>query len=102
MTVYKFRRIANELGNDADENLEYFNCGVPSHLYLYIQGTTTIKKAMKNIKIACAIGGVSAQPTPAPAPVEKRAFMQMTDRQDSRNVPRSDDHIELTALWIKL
>ena len=98
----KFRRIAKELGKDADEQLEYFNCCVPSHLYLYLQGATTIKEAMENIKRACALGGVSVQA----APVETRTtptvpFMQMTERQDSRNVPRSNDHIEITALKLK-
>ena len=62
--VYKFRRIAKELDYDADENLEYFNCCVPSHLYLYLQGAITIKEAMKNIKRACALGGVQATPVP--------------------------------------
>ena len=79
--VYKFRRIATELGYNADENLDYFNCCVPSHLYLYLQGATTIKEAMENIKRACALGGVSVQA----APVETKTtptvpFMQMTDR----------------------
>ena len=83
--VYKFRRIAKELGYDADENLEVFNCCVPSHLYIYLRGATTIKEAMKNIKRACALGGVSVQSTQAP--VETRTtptvpFMQMTDKQD--------------------
>ena len=62
--VYKFRRIAKELCKDADENLDYFNCCVPSHLYLYLQGATTIKEAMENIKRACALGGVSVQAVP--------------------------------------
>ena len=57
---------------------------------------------MENIKRACALGGVSVQA----APVETRTtqsvpFMQMTERPDSRNVPRNDDHIELTALKFK-
>ena len=52
---------------------------------------------MENIKRACALGGVSVQA----APVETTAtqsvpFMQMTERPDSRNVPRNDDD-ELTA-----
>ena len=74
----------------------------PTNLYLYLQGTITIKEAMENIKRACALGGVSVQA----APVETRTtqsvpFMQMTERPDSRNVPRNDDHIELTALKFK-
>ena len=32
--VYKFRRVAKELGYDADDNLEVFKYCVPSHLYL--------------------------------------------------------------------
>ena len=57
---------------------------------------------MENIKRACALGGVSVQA----APVETRTtypvpFMQMTERQDSRNVLRSNDHVELTALKYK-
>ena len=52
--VYKFRRIAKELGYDADENLEVFNSCIPSHLYIYLRGATTIKEAMENIKRACS------------------------------------------------
>ena len=57
---------------------------------------------MENIKRACALGGVSVQA----APVETRTtqsvpFMQMAERPDSRNVPRNDDHIELTAFKFK-
>ena len=100
--VYKSKRIGQELGKNADEQLEYFKCSDPPHLYLYLQGTTTIKEAMENIKRACALGGVSVQA----APVETRntqsvPFMQMTERPDFRNVPRNDDHIELTALKFK-
>ena len=56
---------------------------------------------MENIKRACALGGVSVQ-----SPVETRTaqsvpFMQMTERPDSRNVPRNYGHIELTALKFK-
>ena len=77
--VYKLKRIGQELGKSADEQLEYFKCSVPPHLYLYLQGTTTIKEAMENIKRACALGGVSEQ-----TPVETRTtqsvpFMQMTE-----------------------
>ena len=82
--VYKFRRVAKELGNDADDNLEVFNCCVPSHLYLYLRGATTIKEAMENIKIACVLGGVSVQATPDPTETKTTpvvSFMQMNDRQ---------------------
>ena len=48
--VYKFRRVAKELGYNADENLDVFSCCVPSHLYLYLKGVTTIKEEMENIK----------------------------------------------------
>ena len=57
--VYKFRRIGQELGITEDEQLEYFKCSVPPHLYLYHKDATTIKEAMENIKRACALGGVS-------------------------------------------
>ena len=100
--VYKLKRIGQESGKTADKQLEYFKCSFPPHLYLYLQGTTTIKEAMENIKRACALGGVSVQA----APVDKRTtqsvpFMQMTERPYSRNVPRNDDHIEPTALKFK-
>ena len=103
--VYKFRRIAKELGYDADENLEVFNCCVPFHLYIYLRGATIIKEAMENIKRAYALGGDSVQATPAP--VETRTtptvpFMQMTDRQDPRTVPKSKDIFKITALEIKV
>ena len=62
--VSKLKRIGQELGKNADEQLEYFKCSVPPHLYLYLQGTTTIKEAMENIKRACALGGVSVQAAP--------------------------------------
>ena len=79
--VYRFRRVAKELGYNADENLEVFSCCVPSHLYLYLKGATSIKEAMENIKRACALGGVSAQ---GPAVIETQAapavpFMHMND-----------------------
>ena len=32
--VYRLRRIGQELGKTADEQLEYFKCSVPQHLYL--------------------------------------------------------------------
>ena len=79
--VYRFRRVAKELGYNADENLEVFSCCVPSHLYLYLKGATSIKEAMENIKRACALGGVSAQ---GPTMIETQTapvvpFMQMND-----------------------
>ena len=80
--VHRFRRVAKELGYNADENLEVFSCCVPSHLYLYLKGATSIKEAMENIKRACALGGVSAQ---GPTMIETQTapvvpFMQMNDR----------------------
>ena len=80
--VYRFRRVAKELGYNADENLEVFSCCVPSHLYLYLKGATSIKEAMENIKRACALGGVSAH---GPTMIETQTapvvpFMQMNDR----------------------
>ena len=96
--VYKLRRIGQELGITEGEQLEYFKCSVPQHLYLYHKDATTIKEAMENIKRACALGGV-----PVVAPVETRTtqsapFMQMTDSQDSRNEPRKSDHVKFTGL----
>ena len=87
--VYRFRRVAKELGYNADENLEVFSCCVPSRLYLYLKGATSIKEAMENIKRACALGGVSAQgptmiETQTAAPVVP--FMQMNDRPGLRTV----------------
>ena len=97
--VYKLRRIGQELGKNADEQLEYFKCSVPPHLYLYLQDTTTIKEAMEAIKRACALGGVSVQATPVePRTTQSVPFMQMTERADSKIVARKDDHIEVTAL----
>ena len=96
--VYKFRRIGQELGITKDEQLRYFKCSVPPHLYLYHKDATNIKEAMENIKRACALGGVSVV-----APVETRTthlapFMQMTDSQDSRNEPRKSDHVKFAGL----
>ena len=92
--VYRLRRIGQELGKTADEQLDYFKCSVPQHLYLYHKDATTIKEAMEYIKRACALGGV-----PVVAPVDTRTtqsvpFMQMTDSQDSRNVPRNSDDVK--------
>ena len=96
--MYKFRRIGQELGITENEQLQYFKCSVPPHLYLYHKDATTIKEAMENIKRACVLGGVSVV-----APVEKRTtqsapFMQMADRPDSRNEPSKSDHVKFTGL----
>ena len=48
--VYRFRRVAKELGYNADENLDVFSCCVPSHLYLYLKGATLLKKQWKILK----------------------------------------------------
>ena len=57
---------------------------------------------MENIERACASGGVPVQPAPVDTTtIQSVPFMQMTERPDSRNVPRKDDHIELTALKFK-
>ena len=95
--VYRLRRIGQELGKTADEQLEYFKCSVPQHLYLYDKDATTIREAMENIKRACALGGV-----PVVAPVDTRTtqsvpFMQMTDSQDSRNVPRNIEDVRISG-----
>ena len=95
--VYRLRRIGQELGKTADEQLDYFKCSVPQHLYLYHKDATTIKEAMENIKRDCALGGV-----PVAAPVDTRTtqsvpFMQMTDSQDSRIVPRNRDDVKISG-----
>ena len=95
--VYRLRRIGQELGKTADEQLDYFKCSVPQHLYLYHKDATTIKEAMENIKRACALGGV-----PVVAPVDTRTtqsvpFMQMTDSQDFKNVPRNRDEVKISG-----
>ena len=92
--VYRLRRIGEELGKTADEQLDYFKCSFPQHLYLYHKDATTIKEAMENIKRACALGGV-----PVVTPVDTRTtqsvpFMQMTDSQDYKNVPRNSDDVK--------
>ena len=95
--VYKLRRIGQELGKTADEQLEYFNCSVPQHLYLYHKDATTIKEAMENIKRACALGGILVQTAPVePRTTQSVPFMQMAERTDFI-VARKDDHIEVTA-----
>ena len=99
--VYRLRRIGQELGKTADEQLDYFKCSVPQHLYLYHKDATTIKEAMENIKRACALGGV-----PVVAPVDTRTtqsvpFMQMTDSQDYRNVPRNSDEVKISGFQFK-
>ena len=97
--VYKLRRIGLELGKTADEQLEYFKCSVPPHLYLYHKDATTIKEAMENIKRACALGGVSVQAASVePRTTQSVPFMHMAERTDSKIVARKDDHIEVTAL----
>ena len=97
--VYKLKRIGQELGQTEDQQLEYFKCSVPPHLYLYHEDATTIKEAMENIKRACALGGVSVQAAPVePRTTQSVPFMQMAERTDSKIVARKDDHIEVTAL----
>ena len=92
------KRIGQELGQTEDEQLQYFKCSVPPHLYLYHKDATTIKEAMENIKRACALGGVSVQAAPLePRTTQSVPFMQMAERTDSKIVARKDDHIEVTA-----
>ena len=52
---------------------------------------------MENIKRACVLGGV-----PVVAPVDTRTtqsvpFVQMTDSQDSRNVPRNSNDVKISG-----
>ena len=96
--VYKFRRIGQELGITKDEQLEYFKCSVPPHLYLYHKDATTIQEAMENIKRACALGGVSVVATVDTRTTQSVPFMQMADSQDSRNECRKSDHVKFTGL----
>ena len=65
--VYRLRRIGQELGKTADEQLDYFKCSVPQHLYLYHKDATTIQEVKENVKRACALGGV-----PVVTPVDTR------------------------------
>ena len=83
--VYRFRRVAQEIGYNADQQLTFFSCCVPSHLYFYLKDATTIKEAMENIKRACALGGVPVQGTPAQVETNNTPtvpFMIMNDRQE--------------------
>ena len=83
--VYRFRRVAQEIGYNADQQLTFFRCSVPPHLYFYLKDATTIKEAMENIKRACALGGVSVQGTPAQVETNNTPtvpFMFMNDRQE--------------------
>ena len=99
--VYKFRRIGQELGITEDEQLEYFKCSVPSHLYLYHKDATTIKETMENIKRACALGGVSVIAPVEPRTTQSVPFMQMIDSQDSRNEPGRVIMLNLQVLNFK-
>ena len=59
---------------------------------------------MENMKRACALGGVSVQATPAPRETRTTPtvpFMQMTNRQDPRTVPKLKDIFEITTLEVK-
>ena len=83
--VYRFRRLAQEIGYNADQQLTFFRCSVPPHLYFYLKDATTIKEAMENIKRACALGGVSVQGPPAQVETNNTPtvpFMFMNDRQE--------------------
>ena len=95
--VYKFKRVAKELGYNADENLDVFSCCVPSHLYLYLKGATTIKEAMENIKRACALVGVSVQATPGTVETKTTPavpFMQLYERQNFKTLSFKDDIVK--------
>ena len=83
--VYRFRRVAQEIGYNADQQLTFFRCSVPPHLYFYLKDATTIKEAMENIKRACALGGVSVQGPPAQVETHNTPTvpnMFMNDRQE--------------------
>ena len=83
--VYRFRRVVQEIGYNAYQQLTFFRCSVPPHLYFYLKDATTIKEAMENIKRACALGGVSVQGTPAQVETNNTPtvpFMFMNDIQE--------------------
>ena len=82
--VYRFRRVAQEIGYNADQQLTFFRCSVPPHLYFYLKDATTLKEAMENIKRACALGGVSVQGPPVKVETNNPTvpFMYMNDRQE--------------------
>ena len=95
--VYRLRRIGQDLGKTADEQLDYFKCSVPQHLYLYHKDATTIKEAMENIKRACALGRVPVVAQVDTSTTQSVPFMQMTDSQDYRNVPRNSDDVKISG-----
>ena len=95
--MYRLRRISQKLGKTADEQLDYFKCSVPQHLYLYHKDATTIKEAMENIKRTCALGGVPVVASVDTRTIQSVPFMQMTDSQDSKNVPRNRDKIKISG-----
>ena len=81
--------MAQKIGYNADQQLTFFSCCVPSHLYFYLKDATTIKEAMENIKRACALGGVSVQGTPAQVETNNTPtvpFMIMNDRQERQSL----------------
>ena len=83
--VYRFRRVAQEIGYNADQQLTFFRCSVPPYMYFYLKDATTLKDTMVNIKRACALGGVSVQGTPAQVETNVTPtvpFMIMNDRQE--------------------
>ena len=43
--VYRFRRVAQELGYNVDQQLDFFSCSVPFHLYFYLKDATMIDPA---------------------------------------------------------
>ena len=48
--VYKFRRIATELGYNADEHLEYFNCCVPLTCTYTFKVPPLLRRQWKTLK----------------------------------------------------
>ena len=99
--VYRLRGIGQELGKTADEQLDYFKCSVPQHLYLYHKDATTIKGAMENIKRAYALGGVSVVAPVGTRTTQSVPFMQMTDSQDSRIAPRNSNDVKISGFQFK-
>ena len=48
--VYRLRRIGQELGKTADEQLDYFKCSVPQHFIYIIKMLLQLKKQWKTLK----------------------------------------------------
>ena len=84
--VYKFRRMAKELGYNADENLDVFTC-VPCHLYLYLKGITTIKGAIEKYQKSMCLRWSFSTSYPSPS-------RNMNDRQTLQTVSFKEEETQ--------